>query len=196
MALTDLTAVKDHLGIPPATTTFDARLTRFIDAASQAIENFLDRTVLTATYTEIQDGRASNRVILRNFPVTSVTSVYIDPDSEFTDPSTEVDSSDFRLEDESLIVLLHRQFPRGTQNVRVIYDAGYATVPPVIENSCLFLVEWYYDLQNDLRVGNVSKGKNNETTKYLTEWPKWLKDQLMPYRRSEWPIANAPVENL
>lgn len=197
MALTTLANAKDHLNIPTANTDFDSRITRFINAASEQIENYLDRKLLTASYTEYKDGRNSNRMMVKQFPVTAVAGLYIDDAHLFTDPSTLIASTEYKFTPSGEIILYSRAFPRGEQNVKIVYTAGYTAITdmPVIENSCLWVVEWYYDMQGDRRVGNKSKGKNNETVSFHSEWPSWLLAQLDPYKRCEWPGADSPVEN-
>lgn len=194
MALVTLDIAKEHLGIDLADSDFDARITRYINSASEAIENFLDRKVESASYVQVFDGNRGNRILVKQWPVTAVASVYVDSGHDFADASTLLDPSDYRVREEGEIILMCSRYPKGTWNIQVSYTAGFATVPPSIENACLWIVEWYHDMQGDRRVGNKSKGKNNETTTYLTDWPEWLKGQLMPYRRSEWATANAPID--
>lgn len=196
-ALTTLADARTHLNVPSGTVDadLDAILERFINESTYIIENWLDRKILTRTYTEYQDGRSNNRILLKQWPVTSVAEVWCDPSSEFTDTKNLLDATDYRIAQESEIALICRHFSRGTQNIKVVYDAGYATVPFPLQSACLWMVEWFYDMRADRRVGNESKGKNNESAKYLTDWPDWLKNQLMKWKRMEWPTANAPVLN-
>lgn len=72
--LTTLTAVRDWLNI--TTDTSDPMLVRVIDAVSQYVLNYLNRTSFQrATYTQNFRGYGKPSVMLQSWPVLSVTSV-------------------------------------------------------------------------------------------------------------------------
>ena len=196
-ALTTLANARIHLNVPTSLVDadLDALLERFINEASAKVETFIDRKVLTRTYTEYQDGRSNNRILLKEWPVTAVAELWCDKSSEFTDTKNLIDASDYRIVQESEIALICRHFSRGTQNIKIEYTAGYATVPYELEGATLWIVEWLYEMRNDRRIGNKSKSKSGESATYLTEWPDWLVKVLMKWRRYEWATANAPVLN-
>lgn len=196
-ALTTLAKAREHLNVPTAVVDadLDSIVERFINESTYVIENFIDRQILTRSYTEYQDGRSNNRILLKQWPVTTVSEVWCDPSSEFTDTKNQIDSGDFRVVQESEVALICGYFSRGTQNIKVVYDAGYATTPYPMEAACLWMVEWFYEMRNDRRIGNKSKGKGNERADYLSEWPEWLRSIMMKWRRAEWATANAPVLN-
>ncbi len=74
--LTTLEAVKEWLGI--TTDGSDAQLIRVIDAASQFALNYMGRDSLkSSTYTQNFKGNGKSSMLLRNWPVTSVSSVGI-----------------------------------------------------------------------------------------------------------------------
>lgn len=194
-ALVTLDDAKDHLNIPASNTDFDDKVKRFINSATYDIENFIDRKVIKRSYTEYQDGRGSNKILLKQWPATKPTELWIDPSSEFTDTTNQLATTDYQIDNDSLVVLIFRQFSKGTRNIKVTYEAGWDTVPWPIQVACLWLVEFEYDISNDRRVGNTKKGKNQEDTEYHDDWPMWLQRKLLPYKRCEWPIANSPVAN-
>lgn len=197
-ALTDLTTIKQHLNIDPLVTSQDAVLERMIDAASAKIESFLDRKVLTRSWTEYQDGRANDRILLKHWPCSKPSEVWDDPSGLFTDSSNQLASDEFELEGDpaiGIVLLGSRYFNKGTRNIKIVYDAGYATVPYDIEEACLFTVEYLYDMRSDRRIGVSTKGKNGETTTFLTNLPEFVIDMLLPYQRVEFGHANIAVQN-
>jgi Phage gp6-like head-tail connector protein len=192
-ALTTLAKVKTHLNVLDASQ--DAILERFINESSYIIEEYIDRKILTRSYTEYQDGRNNNRIILKQWPITAVAEVWSDPSSEFTDSANQIPSTDYRIVQEIEIALLTRSFGKGTHNVKVVYTAGFATTPYPLESACIWLVEYFYDIRSGHRVGTRSKSKNGETVSYMDAWPSWMVDQLDKWKRYEWSSANAPVLN-
>lgn len=205
-ALTNLTDAKEQLGIPPAVTTDDNVVTRIINASLDYVETFTDRKILSRSSTEFQDGRRNNRILTGQWPVTAVAELWDDPESEFTDTNLQFDSADFALDGDigdgaTGIVLLRsgtatqRQFIQGTRNIKIVYTAGYVTVPYAMLEATMFLISFYYDKKQDKSTQIEQKNKNTETTKFLKKVPPFIDDLLMPYKRSEWPQGNRPVIN-
>lgn len=197
-ALTTLARARQQLKVPVATVDADLDdiITRFINVASFNIEKWTDRQLLTRAQTDYQDGRKQNRIVLKQWPVTSITSVYDDPESTFTDGL--IAATDYAIDEQIGVVLLNGlQFTKGTRNIQVIYVAGYLTTDevPDLEEACLQLVTFYFDKRSDEAVQVETKNKNNETTRYLQKIPEYIQDMIRPYKRYEFPGANAPVEN-
>jgi hypothetical protein len=135
--LTTLAHLKQMLGIPDATTTYDDLLTNVIARMSRMIEGALGVPIVEASYQEISDGKGSAVHVLRRKPVTDVTAVYMGSDDTW-DSTTLVDPTNYSV-DANLprIVLRSGVFPWGMLNVRVDYTAGYSTIPLDVEGYCL-----------------------------------------------------------
>lgn len=201
-ALTDVDMVKDHLGIPDGTTDYDERIKRHINAATDMIETLTDRTLKERTgLVDIQSGRRNDRILLPQWPVQAITELWIDSSSDFTDSENIVDATKYRLELDSrgrgvgIVLKKGCLFPNGTGNIKVVYDAGYQTIPSDLQEACIFLTDFLYDLRQDRRVGSVQKGKNQENVTFLETLPMWMQDTIARYTRGEWPTANKMVEN-
>jgi hypothetical protein len=195
-ALTTLANVKSHLNITVATQ--DAKLERMINAASLKIEQFLDRKILKRSYTEYQDGRLNDRIVLRHWPCDKPTELWSDASGLFADSSNQIDANDFVLEGDPAIgvVLLNGLvFPRSNKSIKIVYQAGYDTVPYDIEEACILSVEFMYDMSADRRIGVKSKGKNGETTTFAGDLPIFVKDMLTPYQRYEFGISPIAIQN-
>ena len=205
-ALTTLADAKEQLGIPTGVTTDDNVVTRIINSVTDQIEKYLDRKVLSRSFTEYQDGRRNNRILTGQWPVTSVAELWDDPASEFTDTTLQFAASDFALDGDTGdgatgIVLLrsgnanNRQFIQGTRNIKIVYTAGYTSTPYSILEAAMFGISFFYDKKNDKSTQIESKNKNTETTRFLSALPPFIIELLEPYRRAEWPQGNRPVIN-
>lgn len=202
-ALTTLEAAKDHLSVPSGNTTFDDVIKRFINAATGHIETFCDRKFLKRAYTEFQDGMASNRIMLDQWPAEKPSELWIDKTREFTDTAYKLDAADYELDlsarGEGIGVVLTKKncfFQRGTRNIKIVYNAGFDTIPDELENACLFTVEFFYDMRSDRRVGTQSKGKNQENTTYREDLPLIVQNILLAYKRTEWPTGDRQLMTL
>lgn len=142
----------------------DALIATLITSVSNFIEQWLSRSIAAATYTEVYDGNGSDKLYLHNSPVNSITSVSADglllPQSLST------------LQDGWVLVrrtlrLRGMTFSKGVGNVTVVYNAGYATVPPAIAQACMETVKVRYDESKRASVSQQSLA--GETTVYVRD---------------------------
>jgi hypothetical protein len=199
-ALTTLETAKEHLGIPALTTTFDDRIKRFINAATDKIETYCDRMFKQRTgIVEYQDGFANNRLLLDQWPALKPSELWIDPTGLFTNPIYTIDPAFYALDRSArgegigVVLLSGLVFRRGTRNIKMVYDAGFTTIPAGLEDCCLWTMEYLYDMQNDKRIGISQKGKNQENTTFRNDLPVLVKETLAAYKRAEWPTGDRAV---
>lgn len=130
--LTTIAALKLWLGI--SASTDDVALGALITAASG---DFLQRcnraSLVTNSYAERYDGQGSCRLLLRNYPVTAVSSVQI---GAVTVPqSTDYQMDGWVFDRFGISLIGAYWFWPGVQNVAVTYTAGYASVPPEVSQA-------------------------------------------------------------
>lgn len=148
----------------------DAQLTALIDATSVVIENYIGYPLLSATHVDYYSGNNTKFIVLRVKPVTSITSVYHDPNAYFETRSGSFDSTtlltsgvDYALQEKdsttSKSALLVRikgvwpEYPRYREafklskdfvpshgDIKVTYVAGYATIPSDIKLAVVQIV--------------------------------------------------------
>lgn len=190
-------------GADPAT---DAETERLINAASETIAKRTHRILYTLTHTQFLDGSRTNKILLKQWPITggpaagaTKPEVFIDGKSEFASGS-EVDTDEYYVEEDIALVLVKGSFPKGTRNIKVVYEAGYGTavganIPSDLENICLEFVQYLNQKHHDRRLGLQSKGKSGESVTYELGIPKYIDDMLEPYIRHDFSASNAPVTN-
>lgn len=194
-ALTTLAFAKTYLKIPALETSQDSIVEFWINTSSQEIESSTNRKLKSQSITEYQHGRNGNIILLKEWPITSVTSLYIDSSADFGS-DTLIDSDGYRISDDlNSIVLLNQMFPNGFNNIKIVYTAGYSSVPSDLENACLWLVSYYHKMRETGDIGRTSKGKGDESTTILQNAPQNVKDAINRYKRMEIPNLNAPVRN-
>jgi hypothetical protein len=131
-------------------TTWDTLLGVLIPAAQADAERFCNRSFDTATYTELHDGDNAGRFVLKNAPITSITSVkYVAVDGTKTALPSTLYGYVSETGELSLVPLGVRKstsydsmgapyasswsngpaFVRGVQNYEVIYVGGYSSMP-------------------------------------------------------------------
>jgi hypothetical protein len=129
--LTTAANVKAWLGV--TSTDDDALLARLIGAASRMIHSYLQRpNLFRHTYSEVYDGSGGRQLILRNYPVLSLTSLTVG--NTTVNQASAYGQAGFALEpwdgyppgSPQALSLSGYSFCRGFGNVAVSYTAGYA----------------------------------------------------------------------
>lgn len=202
-ALVSLADTKAHLGIGALDTSQDARVERLINTASQLIEDYTDRKLTYQSYDVRRDGRRSDRLVLPEWPVVAITSVWDDPAWDFQS-QTVIDPTEYGVEEDCILVLKNgRKFARANRNVRVTYTAGYRTltgvdgdpIPATLSYACLMTVDWLDGLKADRRLGVTSKSKNGESISFSDALPQQIEAMLADFVRQEIPLLDALTGN-
>lgn len=121
-----------HIGYPET----DELIEDIIDSISVLFESYCDRQFLTRERTEYYDGKGSKFLFPTYSPITSVSGVWDDSDWAW-DTSSLVASTDYMIKNNTTIVLKDSTFGDYDQNVKIIYTAGYATVPEDVRLACI-----------------------------------------------------------
>jgi uncharacterized phiE125 gp8 family phage protein len=184
-AWTSLARVKEHLGITNASS--DAKLENLINASFASLESYIGQSLKAATYTEFFDGDGTDEVLLNNYPVVAITSIHDDIDRAFGS-DTLIDAADYTFysnknENIGRVRLLNGlAFSPGIQNVKVIYLAGYVTVPYDAEQACVELVAWHWNKAGTEGYTAQSLGGKSETydMRYI---PDFIRGQVQKFRK-------------
>lgn len=144
-AWTSLANVKEVLKITDVDR--DSLITNIINRSYKILETYLGRVMKSATYTEYYDGDGSETLLLEQYPIISVTSLYDDPERVFGS-DTLLDPSNYLIYKERGSIKLYNDesvFMCGLQNIKVIYVAGYATMPGDLEDACIQMAETIFN---------------------------------------------------
>jgi hypothetical protein len=133
------------------TTAEDALLQNLITRGSLQMLRWMSRDHIVATsYTENRDGNDALFILPRNFPLIAVTTVMVNGVS--IPASTDQVSSGFVFDSRKIMLRggstafyslgpyssqYSYRFTRGFQNVQLVYQAGYATVPADLQQAAI-----------------------------------------------------------
>lgn len=177
MQLATVEQVKGYLSI--GNVVDDALLERMLHAASGYIQTWINRSLDLQSYSALLDGNGSDTLVLRNFPIVSVSDLRI---NGAVIAAAADDSAMGYWFDDYRLMLRGRVFPRGRGNVRLNYQAGFAAPPADLTQACIEMVSLRYREKD--RIGLVSKGLAGETTAYsLKDMPESVRTLLNQYRR-------------
>jgi len=126
--LTTVQRVKDFLGITVASN--DTILERIINQVSDFVENYCDRTFVETTYTnELYDGTGTDKLFLKNFPISSTDTFTLEKRSGSQNVSNfnSIESEMFFIDYNTGILETNGWgFTELPQRYRATYTAGYA----------------------------------------------------------------------
>jgi hypothetical protein len=196
---------KTYRGI--TVSTWDTLIGNLNAAAQARAERFCGRSFDQTTYTEKHNGGASV-VMLRNLPVASITSVAITTadGSSSTVASTSytfnANTGELRLANDEFGFDFDApegaaryswgwkpRFPRGLQNVTVVYVGGYSTAPADLKQVLYEMVDEMfspiYTGQGDSKqYQSESLGQYSYSRKSADETLRLFADRLRPFRRA------------
>jgi len=149
-----------------------AILTDLIGAASAMIAKYCDNDFTQQSYTDVLDGNGLPVIQLRQVGLTALTSVTIQENTTSTSIATgsfTSDASTGRIGFAESNTSSFTYFPRGYQNITIVYTAGQATVPEDVQEATVQAVYALY--QN-----NASQNNPNVTKEKMGEYSRELRD--------------------
>lgn len=194
-ALTTLANFKIHMSMQPTASLDDNKMIMYINAASQKIETWCNRILISQSYTELKSGRRQNYLLPDQYPVTAISEIRLDNNRQWTLPQSLLDPTTYTLSDFGQTIQWDGIFPGGYNNIRIIYTAGYVTIPADLELGCIWLAEWYYRNQQRADMGKTTMSKGDESIGILSKTPDMILETLVQYKRSEFINAESPVRN-
>jgi hypothetical protein len=170
-AIVTLAEAKTQLNVVDS--GMDATLETWINESSNVVEEYTERKIVSQAVTEYHDGDGSHYLYPEYYPIVQLSSASTpsdsdklgalqyrtSPDSSWTNIETDVDHIFVDLI-RPYIELYDTIFPVGKRNIKLVYKAGYATVPSEIKKVVLEMVQMVY---NEHKGGGDSLGKSNST---------------------------------
>lgn len=185
--LTDLDSVKAWLsggvgsGQGGIGTTNDALIGSLITSVSAFINQYLNRTLLSASYVELYQGNGQSFMPLRQAPVTAVSAVQWSGQTLNAGNPLTLTSGYYIDGDGRTLRVIGYGFPFRVP-VQVSYTAGYLTPPADIAQACNELVGEAYKRRD--RIGQVSKtlGGQEVVSYSVKDMNDTTRAMLAPYK--------------
>lgn len=135
-ALVDWPTVQTRLSLPDADQGYVESLINTVCAEANRLSG---RKLAARDLTERLDAGGRDTVLLREYPVNSITGVYVDPTRTFG-AGTEL--STYELDADAGLIITDMTLPACRRCVKVEYNAGYQTVPEDLQNAVIEGVKW------------------------------------------------------
>ncbi len=157
-----------------------------IEDASSSIEQITNRKLSLQTHNQSFDGRRSNRLLVREYPLKSIVSLTINKDDY---------KGKLFIEDEQTVVF-DTMFPLGVQNIKLVYTAGYEPVPGILKRACRILAGWFLKIEETGLIGRTGASKNGESVTTPNHIPKVVYELLQPFVRQEFPLGDRSIGSI
>lgn len=179
--LCSLDEVKDFYGKFGSTSKDDDLFEDIITRISTLIESYINKNVISREYTEYYDGLGVSTLVTNQSPINSVDSIYSDTTWVWGSDTT-VGESDYRIHTDKTHVVFLPTLSTGIQNIKIVYNAGYTTVPEDIKQVCITeVIRIYKNRQEvDILSKSLSDGSVSYTAKELLLQSKMV---LNKYKR-------------
>lgn len=164
MALVSLSNFKSYIGVSGSDS--DDVLNIILDWASSMVESYIGRTLASATYTYLHNWDGQVRIVLEQYPVSSITSVDYNTGTIETPVWETVDENKYSLDTEEWQINFTMPLNRWFNNYKVVYVAGYDTIPNDIQLAVMKLWARYWNTRSS--DGISSETVNADTLAYDT----------------------------
>jgi hypothetical protein len=172
----DIEQIKLYLNISVGNGEYDKTILAFGDIVTSVMEGKLDLPITATTYEEIYSGNGLQRLTLNKYPILRLASAEASADTQTNPGPVDTESLQYRIDaggwvdlltDMSLVYIDSASswqlqliggttFPRGRNNIRVKYVAGYDTIPGELSKQFLERVTWMLRESNSPAFGSAS----------------------------------------
>ncbi len=159
----------------------DPALAPIVTNINQAVDTYLARNILSATYNESYRGLGTPRFLLNNVPVTAIASLTILGQAIL--PTTSPFQPGFMFDSERGMVEVvgYGPIPTWPGAISIAYTAGYAAVPDDLVQAAIEWAAFKYKTKD--KIGVQSKTLDRETVTYSQHaMPMSVKSTLNLYR--------------
>jgi hypothetical protein len=141
----------------------------YISAAEDIIKDYLGYDPTSKTYTHYFSGISDYRLYLNAQPITTLTSLTIDDVAQTV--------SNFILDGESIYNKnFDESFTEGSNNIKVVYIAGYSSLPGVIQLTTLRIAALLMQEANgNIGISGKSFSDNSRSFINYADFKKYLK---------------------
>tara|TARA_Y100001973_G_C5147858_1_gene306407 strand:- start:290 stop:928 length:639 start_codon:yes stop_codon:yes gene_type:complete len=164
-----------------SSTNQDTLIGELIEQVSEDIQNYCDR-LFTAATDELEYPVGGGQYLsLKRFPITTITHIRYNIDSDFSDSADDISSDDYKyaasLKDQGLVFYKRSKlkvqlsnityasgyvWPDDPDSLQVKYTGGYGNtagvlnVPDDLKKACVIQVSYLFDRRKSLGTSNVS----------------------------------------
>jgi len=155
-----------------------------IEAISARANQITKRKLASRTYTEeVLDGEGGTMLVLPEYPVTTVTSLYIDTARTFGSDTLQTADDDYYLYSGSGKIFVPAGIPTARQCIQITYTAGLVTVPGNLKEAVVLAFAYIWKQRSSRSLGTRSITADGVTTQYEIDIPMSAMRTFESFRR-------------
>lgn len=164
-----------------------AKYERYINAASSIANRYTGRKLAGRDYTVTLDGSGRKELLLPEYPVNSITALYLDTARAFG-AATEI--TDYLSYSDEGLLYYEAGFPEIRQCVKITYNAGFpvedgntvCTAPEDVQIAVIEIIKWYSERLSGSAIGvRATQNPDGIATQFELDIPLSAKRKLDPY---------------
>lgn len=162
-ALATLDDVLNYMQTPKdkADDDMNKQLESLIDQMSEVFEGYCGRQFLSRSFTEYLNGTGTYYLFPKHTPITSVSGIYDNSSWEWTETDL-ISGTNYRIQDDNCIVC-NTTWNQYNQNIKIVYTAGYSTIPIDVKLACIEEVVRKWKNRNSVDVLAISASDGSVT---------------------------------
>jgi len=173
------------------TNRLNDQLQLILEAVTVSFERYMKRKLDVQEITEYYDGPSDSELLLKNYPISEIDSIYYDINWDW-DAVSLVDSDNYTFEPDSGIVLYNSgSWRSGRRSIKITYTYGWTDIPEDIrlEGIKLTAIEYLRSFIGGKRIGIIQETRrstqvDSATTTYVVkDLPADTKAVLQRYKR-------------
>ena len=110
----------------------DSVIEDLIDMVGSVFDNYCENNIEATENTEYHSGYGDNILIVNKKPITTISGIWEDCTRSWGD-STLIDSDNYFILESNVIMLKISTFLKYDKSIKIIYTAGYTTIPSDIK---------------------------------------------------------------
>ena len=179
MPLHTIAGVKAFLMVTDIVTARDNFIASLILATDQKCKSYCKKDFELTTYTNQKlDGTGTNHLLLPQYPIDSISSIYDDINRDWGS-NTLLSVDDYIYDSASGIITLTdgSVFTKGDKNIKITYSSGYTSIPDDLVLSCEMFTAYMYK-QSDYGGSRFGKQSSNSLDGNINLYQKIIPDEI------------------
>ena len=162
----------------------EPQVERLINSISSRVEKSITGRFLNVkNHTKYYDGKCRITIPLDEYPVNSVTGLYMDPSRVF-DSDSLIDPSKYFVNSESGIIELYEDVtPWGVKTIKVLFNAGFETIPEDLQQAVAETITWNLGRFRGQGIGVEDQSAGGATVRPALTIPASAMNVFREYRR-------------
>jgi len=187
-ALISVSDFKKFIGQTTSSTDYEGRYEDIINQVSWRFNSMTNRKLKARELTEYYDGTGGSQLYTKEWPINDSASeidIRTDSDRSYSTSSKIGSTSIIIYSSEGKVILDGESFETGPQSIKLVYNAGYSTIPYELAYACKEACRLSWKREQDKRVGVKSESVEGGSVTFEMDMPWSVKTIVNMYKKRD-----------